>query len=57
MKKGFALTAALAIAAMTLAATTADAQNRKSNRYYGGNSYQHNWNLIRLAAQPRPWPA
>jgi hypothetical protein len=45
MQKGFALTTALAIAAaMTFSATTADAQSRKSNRYYGGDSYQQNWN-------------
>ncbi len=43
MKKGFALTAAFAIAAMTLTATTADAQNRKSYRY-SGDSYQSNAN-------------
>jgi hypothetical protein len=43
MKKGLALTAALAIAATTLAATAADAQNRKSKRYYG-DSYQYGRN-------------
>jgi hypothetical protein len=44
MKKGFALTAALAIAATTFIATAADAQSRRSYRYYGGESYQPNWN-------------
>jgi hypothetical protein len=45
MKKGFALTAALAVAATALAATTADAQNRKSKRYYGDNyQYGSNYN-------------
>jgi hypothetical protein len=43
MKKGFALTAAFAIAVTTLAATAADAQTRKSKRYYG-DSYQYGWN-------------
>ncbi len=43
MKKGFALTAALAIAgAMAFTATTADAQTRKAKRYYGGEYYQQN---------------
>ncbi len=46
MKKGFALTAAFTVAAMTFAvmATTADAQSRKSRNYYGGETYQPNWN-------------
>jgi len=45
MKKGFALTTALAIAVVAFAATTADAKSRKSYRsYYGGDSYQPNWN-------------
>jgi hypothetical protein len=43
MKKGFALTAALAVAATALAATAADAQTRKSKRYYGDN-YQYGGN-------------
>ena len=53
MKKGFALTAALAIAAMTFTATTADAQSRKSYRYYGGDSYQPNWNAYGSEPGPR----
>ena len=43
MKKGFALTTAFAIAAISLSATTADAQSRRSNRYQG-DSYQYGWN-------------
>jgi hypothetical protein len=43
--KGFALIAALTVAATALAATAADAQTRKSKRYYGGDTYyQQNWN-------------
>ena len=54
MKKGFALIAALAISAatFTLTATTADAQTRKSYRYYGGEIYQPGWNSYG-SQQPR----
>lgn len=46
MKKGFALTSALAIAAVALTASTADAQTRKAKRYYGENyqNYQYGGN-------------
>lgn len=54
MKKGFALTSALAIAAILITATTADAQNRRSSRYYyGGDSYQPNWNSYGYGSQGR----
>jgi hypothetical protein len=54
MKKGFALTAALAVAAIAFTATAADAQSRKSYRqYYGGDSYQPNWNTYGWNQAPR----
>lgn len=58
MKKGLALTAALAVAATALAATAADAQTRKSKRYYGGDTYyqqnNYGWNQPRVHGRRDP---